>query len=97
MENIKIIDGFIYAIINQEQARQKFKSCDCVYILYDDGTESLIEDENELQDAITNKRCIGIEIGLKSVLLSEYEEGEQNRFRNNDETTFNEWLETKLI
>lgn len=31
-------------------------------------------------------------IGIEDELLQEYEEGAQNRFRNNDNTSFEEWL-----
>lgn len=96
MENTKIIDGFIYAIINPEEAKEKLKSGDSIFRLYEDGTESLIEDENDLNDAFIDKNQIGIEIDFESELIKEYTEGEQNRFRNNNWISFENWLENKI-
>lgn len=96
MENILNIDGCIYALITAEEAAEKLKNCDCIFRLHKDGTATLIEDENNLHDTIVEKDKIGVEIGLKSVLLSDFDEGSQNRFRNNDHRDFTEWLNDKI-
>lgn len=89
-------EGFIFAIIDGLQAKMRLKNQESVFRLHSDDTESLIEDENEILDTILDKDNLGVEIGLKSELLQEFEEGEQNRFRNNDFRSFEEWLNDKI-
>jgi hypothetical protein len=36
-----------------------------------------------------------LELAENHLFLEEYEEGAQNRFRNNDNTSFEEWLENR--
>jgi len=89
-------EGFIFAIIDGLQAKMRLKNQDSVFRLYSDDTESLIEDENNINDALRDGEKFGAEIGLKSELLQEFEQGEQNRFRNNDFRSFDEWLNDKI-
>ena len=87
-------DNFVFAIIN-EQAQDIYTSGLEIYKLFSDGGESLILNEHELNDAIDLKIDLGIEIGFLTDLKAEFEEGEQNRFRNNDFKDFDQWLEEK--
>ena len=96
MQETKIVDGFIFAIIDKETAKDRLKNCECIYRLHSDDTETLIEDENELNDALLENDKIGVEINLKSVLLSEFDDEAQNRFRNNDNRNFDQWLDDKI-
>jgi hypothetical protein len=96
MQETKIVDGFIFAVIDEETAKDRLKNCECIYRLHSDDTESLIEDENELNDTLLDNDKIGVEIGLKSILLSEFDEEAQNRFRNNDDRNFDQWLNDKI-
>ena len=96
MENIKNVDGFLFAIINEETAKDMLKNCESFYVLHEDGTESLAEDENDINTALNFGEKLGIEIGFLKDLKEEFEEGEQNRFRNNDKRDFNQWLDDKI-
>lgn len=96
MENIKNVDGFLFAIIDEETAKDMLKNCELFYVLHEDGTESLAEDENDINTALNFGEKLGIEIGFLKDLKEEFEEGEQNRFRNNDKRDFNQWLEDKI-
>lgn len=89
-------EGFIFAIIDGLQAKMRLKNQESVFRLHTDYTESLIEDENDINDTLRDKDKFGAEIGFKSELLQEFEEGEQNRFRNNDFRNFEEWLNDKI-
>ena len=96
MENIKNVDGFLFAIINEETAKDMLKNCESFYVLHEDGTESLAEDENDINTALNFGEKLGIEIGFLKDLEKEFKEGEQNRFRNNDKRDFNQWLDDKI-
>ena len=97
MQNeIQETDGFIFATIDGLQAKMRLKNQESVFRLHSDDTESLIEHENEITDTLLDNDKFGVEIGLKSELLQEFEEGEQNRFRNNDFRDFEEWLNDKI-
>ena len=96
MENIKNVDGFLFAIIDEETAKDMLKNCESFYVLHEDGTESLAEDGNDINTALNFGEKLGIEIGFLKDLKEEFEEGEQNRFRNNDKRDFNQWLEDKI-
>lgn len=96
MQETKIVDGFIFAVIDKETAKDRLKNCECIYRLHSDDTESLIEDENELNDALLDNDKIGVEIGKESEFILEFQDGSQNRFRNNDERNFNQWLDDKI-
>ena len=96
MENIKNVDGFLFAIINEETAKDMLENCESFYVLHEDGTESLAEDENNINTALNFGEKFGIEIGFLKDLEKEFEEGKQNRFRNNDKRDFNQWLDDKI-
>ena len=90
-------EGFIFAIVEEQEVREAFKANESIYfVLYDDDTEALIESEEDINNAIHNGNKFGAEIGFKSELLQEFEEGEQNRFKNNDFRSFEEWLNDKI-
>lgn len=94
MKNIKNVDGFLFAIIDEETAKKVFNSKNIVYQLYDDDTEAQVLFEEEFNDH--NDNVFGIELGFLKDLEEEFEEGEQNRFRNNDKRDFNQWLSDKI-
>ena len=96
MENIKNVDGFLFAIIDEETATERLKNCESFYVLHEDGTESQTEDENDINTALNFGEKFGIEIGFLKDLEKEFEEGKQNRFRNNDTRDFNQWLDDKI-
>ena len=96
MENIKNVDGFLFAIINEETAKDMLKNCESVFVLHEDGTESLAEDENDINTALNFGEKLGIEIGFLKDLEEEFKKGEQNRFINNDTRDFNQWLDDKI-
>ena len=96
MENIKNVDGFLFAIIDEETAKDMLKNCEHFFVLHEDGTESLAEDENDINTALNFGEKFGIELGFLKNLEEEFEEGEQNRFRNNDKRDFNQWLDDKI-
>lgn len=97
MQNeIQETDGFIFATIDGLQAKMRLKNQESVFRLHSDYTESLIEDENDINDTLRDGEKLGVEIGFKPSLLQEFEQGEQNRFRNNDFRDFDEWLNDKI-
>lgn len=71
-QNIKICaDGFVWLIVSSEQARKIFKEdILTLYILYDDESEGVIENEERLEDAIARGCQIGIEVGFISEMIS---------------------------
>lgn len=75
MENIKNVDGFLFAIIDEETAKDRLKNCELVYILYDDNTEALAEDENDINTALNFGEKFGIELGFLKDLQEEFKEG----------------------
>ena len=88
-------DGFMFAILEPKEAKENFESMD-LFKIFSDNTEDRIESLNDLNDAIDLNISIGYEIGRKADFLEEFQEGEQNRFRNNNDISFNEWLEQKI-
>lgn len=96
MENIKNVNGFLFAIIEEETAKNRLKNQDEVFILHNDETETLAEDENSINTALNFGELLGIELGLLTELQNDFEEGEQNRFRNNNNISFDKWLEDKM-
>lgn len=93
MQETKIVDGFIFAIINKEEAKDKFEQNEVVYRLYEDDTEGqiLFDIEVEEEDAI-----FGISVGFEREFKEEFEDEAQNRFRNNDKRNFDQWLDDKI-
>lgn len=71
-QNIKICaDGFVWLVVSSEQARKIFKEdILALYILYNDESEGMIENEERLEDAITRGCQIGIEVGFISEMIS---------------------------
>ncbi len=68
MENLKIVtndDGsrFVWLIVNGK-AKEIFSSgLFALYALHEDGSESLIQTDNELNNALEYGEDIGIEVG----------------------------------
>lgn len=69
--NIKVTreDGFVWLLVPAEKAR-KLWAADVftLYRLYDDDSESLIENEADLESTIEGGYRIGIEVGFASVM-----------------------------
>jgi len=64
---MKIIDNFIWLIVTHK-AHSIYKSgLFDLYILYPDGSEGLIESEDDLFKAIDRCRDIGIEVGQLTI------------------------------
>jgi len=94
MQETKIVDGFIFAIINKEEAKEKFEQNEVIYQLYDDDTEGQIMFEEEFNDH--NDNVFGISIGFLKDFKEEFQDEAQNRFRNNDNRNFDQWLDDKI-
>lgn len=61
MNNIKIVDDFVWLIVT-DNAHKIYKNCVFeLYALYDDGSESLIQSEADIKNAIDNDLQIGID------------------------------------
>lgn len=59
----KTADGFIWLLVT-EKAKEVFNSgLFSLFILYEDDSESLIEDFDDLDNALANGLSIGIEVG----------------------------------
>lgn len=57
-------DGFVYKVVSSDKARQIFDlNLFELYILWDDDSESLIDSEGKLQEAIRFAYEIGIAVG----------------------------------
>jgi hypothetical protein len=61
---IKVVDGFVWFIVTNK-AKQIFESrLFELYVLHDDGSESLIHTEDFLRMALVSGSDIGIEVGF---------------------------------
>lgn len=61
---IKIVDGFVWRLLNLEQAKAFFNAdIDDLYILHGDDTESAVEGIGELDDYDQRGFQFGIEVG----------------------------------
>jgi len=87
-------EGNVYnwIAIDKQTALELWENeCPLYYVRED--AEGLIEDEEDLQQAIShNSVCIDDSY----LWREEFEEGEQNRHRNNDFISFDEWVEQKI-
>lgn len=62
-------DGFVWLVVGREQARKLYKAdAISLYTLYNDGSEALIESEEDLEGAIEKGLQIGIEVDFISKL-----------------------------
>lgn len=63
MSTMKIVNNFVWLIVT-EKAKDIFHSGIFeLYILYDNGAESLITSYDEINEALENGLDIGIEVG----------------------------------
>lgn len=88
----KIINGFIWAILSVEEAKEMFEE-DSVYTLYPDGTEALIETYEDFKIAKFDGQEFGLELGHEKELLSDWQE---SCARNNDKRSFDAYLESLI-
>jgi hypothetical protein len=57
-------DSFVWLLVS-EKAKEIFASgLFALYVLYDDDSESLIDDYGQLDNALANGLSIGIEVGF---------------------------------
>jgi hypothetical protein len=57
-------DSFVWLLVS-EKAKEIFASgLFALYVLYDDDSESLIDDYEQLDNALANGLSIGIEVGF---------------------------------
>jgi len=94
--NLKLTetDSYYFIILDEEEAKERFLNNESVFLLYDDDTEGKILFEEEFDGH--NDNVFGVSFGFKDAFIKEYEEGKQNRFRNNDKRNFDEWLNDKV-
>jgi len=92
MSTVKLINGFVWAIVDQDEAAEYYSNDGEVFELYDDMSEGLILDSTDIVLAVMNGRELGIELGHKSELQSDYDEA---CARNNETRSFEAWLEAK--
>ena len=60
----KTADGFVWLLVT-EKAKEIWNSgLFSLFILYEDDSESLIEDFDDLDNALANGLSIGIEVGF---------------------------------
>jgi len=93
MKTITTKEGFVFANVTNESDEFLQEKIGELYIFHEDESESLINDFLELSEAIERENTIVIELGNNEELKKDYEEGAQNRARNNDKQTYFDWLE----
>lgn len=89
---IEIIDGFVWAILNEETAMNAYMSDSEVYELHDDGSESLIIDSTDITLAVHNGKKLGFELGHEAELKADWREATA---RNKETRSFEAWLQDK--
>ena len=73
MDNIKIMeDGFVWLIVTDVAEKLYYSNAVQLYRLYDDGTEALIENFRNLQNALEAGNDIGVEIAPLQSLTASY-------------------------
>ena len=85
-------DGFLFAIIPHEEAKENFDNLQ-IFKLFPDDVESLINNYRELYDAIDLGIVLGAEIGDIEALRSDYAEA---KARNNENRSFEYWIDGKI-
>jgi len=58
---LKVVDNFVFLIVNDKAKRLFATNLFELYVLHDDNTESLINTNDELKSALSNGDYIGIE------------------------------------
>ncbi len=96
MDNIKITqpDNYVFVVVTEKTDEELLYFLGGLYWLCDDA-EAQIFTEEEFREVRALNGKIGVELGLLSELQEEFEEGEQNRARNNNKISFDEWIEEK--
>lgn len=86
MNNIKITaDGFVWLIVTDVAEKLYYTFAVQLYCLYDDGTEALINDFSELQDALEYGNEIGVEIAPLSSLNDSYQYQQSTRTQHGND------------
>lgn len=60
----KIVDGFIWMIVTDKAIQVHTSGLFELYVLYEDGSESLVESNQQIRDAVSKGLDIGIEVGF---------------------------------
>ncbi|GAE14616.1 hypothetical protein ACTMKN_11005 [Bacteroides pyogenes] len=64
MKRVKITeDGFVWHVLTEAEAKQALGKVE-VFALYDDDSESLIENEKDIETHIRRGGYVGIEVGF---------------------------------
>lgn len=64
MKRVKITeDGFVWHVLTEAEAKQALSNVE-VFALHDDDSESLIENETEIETHIRRGGYVGIEVGF---------------------------------
>lgn len=91
MSNILITSGFVWNVLDEQEAKEAFQTNE-LFILRDDESESLIDSYHQFDSAINNGLKVGMEIGQESELISDWQEATE---RSNETRSFMAWLEDK--
>lgn len=83
--------GFIWVLIDPEYS-EKENYIGVAYCVYEDESEALIESDNDW-DAAHAFHSIALELGWEYELKADWQE---SRERNNDNRSFESWLEDKV-
>lgn len=90
---IHTVEGFIWAVVKDGYEAECALDNDLeLYSLFEDGSESLITDNQDLTTCFENCCTVGFELGFESVLLSEWYESREKTFESR---SFERWLEDK--
>lgn len=87
------INGFMWAVLDAQEATERFTNDREVYALCDDNTESLIEDETRFEWYLSRGVKMAVEIGAKEELTADYLETVE---RNKENRTFEDWCLSKI-
>lgn len=60
----KIVDGFIWLLVTDKAIQVFTSGLFELYVLYNDGSETLVESNQQIRDAVSNGLDIGIEVGF---------------------------------
>ena len=72
MKTVKLTnDKFVWHLLSVNKAKDFFKIGYPIFILYDDDSEALINNEEELNDALKNNYQIGMEVGFLPTINKE--------------------------
>jgi hypothetical protein len=65
MNKCKIVEGFIWLLITEKAKEVYASGLFELYVLNNDNTETLVEEHNQITQALENGLDIGIEVGIR--------------------------------